>query len=395
MDEYYCSLCGGPFSTQERTKAGPDDPDKDAIAEWSSNEDYYYYDGTKISKEDMMWLQRMRVIAPYYEEREDGKTYPDGMVLRDGYWISGVGLECCLNEAAVPYRYQDTLPEDHEELDENTTERGLTVYGEFRNDEPRSEWSYPLHDACLQILEAALEYKQAQLGIKRIPWNVVHHVLGTHCDASCGVDSCLQLDYEHTSNEQYWSVQRGQEEYVSDPVNVRALQDLLSNPPPINTSPSPPLFSRPLMCAGAATDILSRLPWELLFHLVAYLPTPAVAALRMASRAVAVLRLESSQAFWRSRVMYAPYVLEADLKFSTNEGGDWRKVFMMLKEGDEGELEESLGWKNRRRIWRVCMGLVEEAAGLVIDGAALADGGDDEEHLTLECSPRLDDTCLC
>ncbi|EPQ53040.1 hypothetical protein GLOTRDRAFT_111830 [Gloeophyllum trabeum ATCC 11539] len=390
MDEYFCSLCGGPFYAPERTKAGPDDPDKEAQTLVEGDDDFeHHYDGKKVSKEELLWLRRLRVIARYNDEREDGRVYPEGMSGCEGYWISGIGYECSLNEATVPYLYEAALPEDRNQyvFDEDQVEANLTVYGEFGNGEPRKMWSYPFHDACFQILAAALAFKEGQLDDSTsIPWNVLHHVFGTHCEADCGVDFALRLDYEHNCIEQYWTTRRGDEQYVSDPVNIRALRELLANPRSLVHNTSSP---SKLSSAHTKLDTFARLPPELLFQLVSYLPNSAVASLRLASRSIAALPLETSQTFWLSRIAHLPYIVDADLEWTEGKGGDWREVFKTLKAAGrgEGELADALGFVNRRRIWKICIGLVEEAAALVAGGFKEADideGGD--EH------PEQDDS---
>ncbi|EPQ53039.1 hypothetical protein GLOTRDRAFT_139988 [Gloeophyllum trabeum ATCC 11539] len=360
MDQYFCALCGGPFSVPERTRAGPADPDKDARTLVEGDEDFEYtYDGERVAKEELMWLVRLRVLAPYYDQRE----YPTGMRVRDGYWVSGVGVECSLNTATVPYLYDDVENEDDlDARDKDGVAEAIDVYGDPDDRAPRALWAYPFHDGCFQILEAALAFAEDQPGAPtRIPWSVVHHVFGTHCEAEGGVDCALQLDYGHTCIEQYWTVNRGEERYVSDPINVPALRELLTNPPPLAAASTPP---PKLGHINTKSDAFARLPAELLFQVLSYLPDAAVAALRLASRAVASLALDASQAFWRARIAYLPCVLPADLEWTKGKGGDWREVYRILRVGEV----EALGFTNRRRVWGICMGVVREAAELVKGG---------------------------
>lgn len=375
VDEYMCCLCGIPFQVPPRTKAGSDDPDTDAPAAEDVEEDLDdHFDGELVSKDDLQWIGRVRVIARYSKDgkSESEKPYPEGMEVRDGYWISGIGLKPLVYEAevTVPFCYNDVLPDDSSEWDDGKVEESLVIYRGDSPDEP-ARWSYPAHDACLQILEAAFIFKQDQLGAStKLSWKLLHYVFYEYMPAFEEIGS-LQVDY-HLGGEfgDRWMVVRGEEECVSDPINVPSIRVLLANPPPLeDISPSsghPMRLSR----GPNSTDVFARLPPELVLWLVSYLPDSAVVALRLVSRAVAVLPLEASQAFWMSRIALRPLIIPADLEFMKSRHGNWREVYLKLKTArkNNGELAKALGFRNRARIWNVCTFLVRDVAILAQRG---------------------------
>ena len=144
------------------------------------------------------------------------------------------------------------------------------------------------------------------------------------------LDSYSQLDY-----------------LVKDPFKLsEQAQDLCNEPPVLSSLQG----QGSVGIEGRSDGYFSRFPVEILSHLISFLPTQSVRAVRLASRAIARIELDST--FWHSRFVF-PNELNHVVTISTqgmnthNQSTiDWRLLYKQLSSVSPGDEYR----KNRQRI---------------------------------------------
>lgn len=144
------------------------------------------------------------------------------------------------------------------------------------------------------------------------------------------LDSYSQLDY-----------------LVKDPLKLTEQAQDLCNAPPV---PSSTQCQGSVGIDGGGDGYFSRFPVEILSHLISFLPTKSVRAVRFASRAITRIELDST--FWRSRFIF-PNELSHVVTVSTKSMNthdqstiDWRGLYKQLSSVSPGDEYR----KNRQRI---------------------------------------------
>ena len=137
---------------------------------------------------------------------------------------------------------------------------------------------------------------------------------------------------------------------VHDPDNSQGFGTLLTKPPLLAaTAESPP----PISMVINTHDIFCRLPEELLLEIICLLPTASIHKLRLASRAIASVHLNTK--FWRSRFMFPNELCHIQFPsglLQTNQQDhplvDWQKLWYRLLHPEN--TMEYQWWQNRKRI---------------------------------------------
>ena len=137
---------------------------------------------------------------------------------------------------------------------------------------------------------------------------------------------------------------------VCNPDSSRGFETLLANPPlQAATAESPHAISE----LTNVHDSFCRLPEELLLEIILLLPTASVQRLRLASRAIASVRLNTE--FWRSRFMFPNefcYIQLPPGLLQTNQRDrpvvDWQQLCHRLLHPEK--TTEPKSWQNRKRI---------------------------------------------
>ena len=137
---------------------------------------------------------------------------------------------------------------------------------------------------------------------------------------------------------------------VRNPDNPQGFETLLANPPLLAATGE---LSPPNSIATNIHDIFCRLPEELLLEIICLLPTASVHKLRLASRAIASVRLNTR--FWRSRFMFPNELCHIQLPtglLQTNQRDhtsvDWQELCYRLLHPEK--IREYQWWQNRKRI---------------------------------------------
>lgn len=144
---------------------------------------------------------------------------------------------------------------------------------------------------------------------------------------------------------------------VHDPTDLPKVDELL-NSPPLTSNEQTSSYISP----GAASqgDRLPHLPAEIVLHILGFLPTASVQALRLASRNFGSVELNST--YWQTRFDYPNELCSVRLpsKFSSKQRQDtridWRTLCEKLLRYPE---PNHLGWQNRKRIFLLTRRLVK------------------------------------
>ena len=137
---------------------------------------------------------------------------------------------------------------------------------------------------------------------------------------------------------------------VRNPENSHGFESLLANPPLQAASAESP---HPISMVTHVHDTFYRLPEELLLEIICVLPTASVQKLRLASRAIASVRLNTG--FWRSRFMFPNELCHIQLPSELlkidqrdHPSVDWQELCYRLLHPEK--TTEYQWWQNRKRI---------------------------------------------
>lgn len=109
------------------------------------------------------------------------------------------------------------------------------------------------------------------------------------------------------------------------------------------------------VCKEVVSNVFSRLPLEMLEHILSYTPTDDVQSLSRASKKLRTIPSSLGQVFWASRFQ-PPFECAWVFEAQTYEGSlDWKSLYFAMKKVPSPKLQ------NRRRIWR----LIEWLSGIL------------------------------
>ena len=160
----------------------------------------------------------------------------------------------------------------------------------------------------------------------------------------------IDQEYQYPWEDQYHDPEQLEPTHQpADPWNVPELKELLQRAQ-LGFLIKQPTNSTKLTRTGCAglSNFFTGLPFEILEHIVTYLPTDEVKTLARTSRGLAmVIPSELGQSFWASRFRKS---FELDFIFETQEHRDrldWRALYF----GVMKVMLYSSGLQNRKRIW--------------------------------------------
>ncbi|KAI1841405.1 hypothetical protein JX266_012416 [Neoarthrinium moseri] len=256
-------------------------------------------------------------------------------------------------------------------------------------------WGFVFHEACWAVLEQAVT--PASVDVPAL-WRVL-------CSVPCGSDV---PNWGHNYGGLYMGTMRDQtkgEHFVllgrnsnlvipstfSDPYKVPEIERLVAN---LRIRPGPERDERdetdnggpePAVSMGRKSpggsmgnkDPFALLPTELKELLLSYTESPAVASLRLASRAMASMPLTQHffrSRFWPEREMHAFFDAFL-LPESEVRGTDWTRLYWQLKTRLRFN-RVCLGERNRLRIWNQTIKPLTEAVSQITKMSPLMGGPD-------------------
>ena len=378
MDECYCALCGVCFGIF--TDLYQDRVSEDEVA-WT---EFFRL---------RMWLFHLILgigmvnrLTPIVVRQRPQSAGVDNTVatVAPSYYLSGVGWGISPGTARAPPSSYDARIFHKESLleQDNHDHERIVPYRSLYVPVAKSQWSYdssnddassdvecevafPFHAACwdLFVQEHALLAKE-DAGNPDL--NVLGRLISSQRleDEGRGLHPDWAEDYD--GPETFWSDgwadhpepeasnvagildSYSQLDYlVKDPFRLNEQAQDLCNDPPILSSTQSQVSGG---IDGGCDDYFSRFPVEILSHLISFLPTQSIRAVRFASRAIARIELDSR--FWHSRFVF-PNELSHVITVSTqtmdthNQSTiDWRVLYKHLSSTSPGDEYR----KNRQRI---------------------------------------------
>ena len=378
MDECYCALCGVCFGIFT---------------------DLYQH---RVSEDEVAWTEFFRLrmwlfhlilgvgmvnrLTPIVVRQRPQSAGVDNTVatVAPSYYLSGVGWGISPGTArAPPPSYDARILHKESLLEQDNHDHDRVVpYTSLYVPVATSQWSYdssnddassdtecevafPFHAACwdLFVQEHALLAKE-DAGNPDL--NVLGRLISSQRleEEGRGLHPDWAEDYD--GPETFWSDgwadhpepeasnvagildSYSQLDYlVKDPLKLsEQAQNLCSEPPVLSSTQS----QGSVGIGGRGDGYFSRFPVEILSHLISLLPTQSVRAVRLASRAIAQIGLDSI--FWHSRFVF-PNELSHVVAVSTQSMNthnqstiDWRVLYKQLSSVSPGDENR----KNRQRI---------------------------------------------
>jgi hypothetical protein len=297
--------------------------------------EHHTYDPTKLTRDDVQWVDRCRVLA-FNEEFEGEKKA----------FISSRG------RSSEYFDFEIKSPSNMDPRDDGRRTRPCYhVY------EPEIDGlpSFPFHEACFKIMLRSFGYE----GKHEVDKDVLYAVMSQNM---VYLAKNLEVDYGPIRGpEQFWECYQGEEWSVMDPGPRPGAEDVVQSMLPAQLFSTVPMTSD--LSHKVRSDPLTMLPYDVLHGIFANLSVQDALSLIKASWHV----LESTRdpAFWRLmiRLHIVPFFWELNglLERSAFPSTfDWRGMFQWLDEITKAKfgMNGPLGAiANRRRIWDVCQQL--------------------------------------
>lgn len=293
------------------------------------------YDPTKLTKDDVQWTDRCRLLAFTTDPEREKKVYISGRGRGGEYFDFEI-------RSRGPLDPQDGF------------QRIRPAYHSYEP-ETNGPHGFPFHEACFKIMMRCFGYERKSEVDKDVLYAVMNQSIGS-------LDRNLNLDYGGIHGpDQFWENDPGDEWSVMDPGPRPGIEEVVESMLPAQLFGTIPMALD--LSHKVHSDPLTTLPYDVLHGIFANLSLKDTLSLIKASWHV----LESTRdpAFWRLmiRLHIAPFFWELEDLLSKSDFPstfDWRGMFQWLNEitrgkfGMEGQLR---GIANRRRIWNVCQQL--------------------------------------
>ncbi|CZS98449.1 uncharacterized protein RCO7_04182 [Rhynchosporium graminicola] len=370
----YCAVCGAPFYCFDpfSTENG------DHIAG---------FDPELITTEKLAWVEDIRAIGFNPDAPGVSKCFITGLVKSQDYGSFSCELG---DDPNVPPATEQGPP----------AKIRLTAYSSYDPDEPLA---MVFHADCLKVLAQALKYKingkcSPEPNLYILDKDVLYAAMCKKTDEGL---RALTLDYGELSEsvtEQYWGPQAGQEAWVSNPFTSPQITSFLETIKdqifqPISDEPALDLASRK---TPQITNPFSKLAKEITSEILLYLPYSTLQAISLSG--LIPFSLRSLSSFWKRKLgLDMPFLWDLpDLSFPGNGFDVYhamrRHCFATtpaLQTGEShvprivGQRDRDLvlGLANRRRVWDVCMQLLEVYEEGIDELSGDNENGDIEEGI--------------
>lgn len=297
----------------------------------------YGYDPTELSRKDVTWLDRGRTVG--FNPEAPGVTK---------CFVSGLGQYNDYGSFHIKTPGND--PNDPQQDD-------YMCYTTFESDQHPT---YPLHEACLQVLAKCLGLQKED----EIDRDVLYAVLSQNSEDYA---PALSLDYGQIEGpEQFWSSIPGEEYVVSDPDCKVGFGQVIQSLIPSK------LFRKDAELLQlehkVQSDPLRKLPYDVLYEIFTHLSFTDTKAFTQSS--LYVYTSTQNVTFWKHmlRLHVFPWFWEASAIIRDaldSENLDYKSLFLWLEAATRPEFGAQgplMGIINRRRIWNVCQQLVPQYA---------------------------------
>jgi hypothetical protein len=329
----------------------------DTRDETSSMFSYYEkhsYDPTKVSRSDVVWVDRNRVLAINKELPGPKKVFLSGRG-RCGDYVSLL-LRCLLYRIVVVL-IQQQFEYSIVKAGKDPRDTGSSSHSVYYVYEPEQETiAFPIHEACFKLFTRYVATKDR----KKVDKDVLYEVM---CQKTTEMGNSLDLVYGNIEGpEQFWESFAGEEWTVADPATKPGIEEVVKSmlPAKLFDPPSTPSLD---LSHKVRQDPLAVLPYDVLHNIFGQLSLKDTLSLIKASWHT--FDSTRDQSFWRLmiRVHILPFFWELDSLLKDTmfpDRFDWKGAFQWLNEITKGTFAMEgplMSIANRRRIWEVCQQL--------------------------------------
>ncbi|KAE8450747.1 hypothetical protein EG329_005660 [Mollisiaceae sp. DMI_Dod_QoI] len=366
-----CALCGagfGPFYQPFGPEDGVDSEDEEAG-----------YDGEVLGREDLEWLDKVRVIGFNPEAFGVRKCFITGRGNAQDYGQ----INCLIGD-------DPNVPPGSRNEPEKVS---LAVYSNYDPNEPLA---IPFHEDCFVLLSKVIHYHlhgtvppnlsegekftgEDDLALGFVSKEALYVAMKKKYVMD-SYDHCLtNVDYAELSDlvrEQYWDCVRGTEAWVSNPLTSPQLEAFFTQAQNLGLASSRTTRSSSANATSftvGTKNPFTEFPKELISEILLYLPLASLKSFALSG--LIPFRLSQNNAFWhRKTILDFAFLYD----FPTLEGERyWLSIYQELhrqcyattyvlrghgaEESDFEERDKSLvlGLANRRRVWGICVQIVE------------------------------------
>lgn len=264
--------------------------------------------------------------------------------------ISGIGYFSRVDEIVAPrepeYFYWDP--------------RASVKTYRLANEEDGADWTFMFHAACWSILVDRVAHYGNRDVINKIGYRLFQVLHCTHVDDEglfqpghdYGGIARFRKQPSHMVSEM---LDQRYEWCFVEPSRFTSVDDILRSLKSISLSLEPPALAEGNHSSIAESydsiDGFAKLPTEVVYLLLTWLPSNDVHQLRLASRSVASKSHRDAfpQSFWWSRFL-PDHEMGFALPERIEEGyHDWRALYFKIKQGLVSDRCERL--RNRKRVW--------------------------------------------
>jgi hypothetical protein len=236
--------------------------------------------------------------------------------------------------------------------------------------DPENAWGFPFHDSCWGLLSALHSPKEVDIQLlnnlcRSCPqqWGQLNwgHNFGelvqykTDPNDLLPGEECVltaKLNIDHTAGDSFSNSM-----YSSDPLDLPYLQQVLNQSfDPEKTVDQ--VARKNLKTAFDLQDCFALIPIEILQEILLYLPSKDVLSLKLASAVFAETPLPET--FWASRFQRGfEFHCVFEARRCPAKKCSWKTLYSGVR-----DLQSSLGFRNRRRVWEILLQLEELLSSL-------------------------------
>jgi hypothetical protein len=233
-------------------------------------------------------------------------------------------------------------------IDDDRLDPGQDIESHMLGCSSGEYWAYPIHDFCWELLLNRLSLYGKSSDVIQDAAIVLFNVM--NCTPCTGLGILIPEHQYHGSVTLRRSAE-GRHLLLSDPTMLPPEGDLNED---ISSHISKIGYDR--LSNTASTDIISRLPTEIIFVILNNLSSKDICNLRLSSRPVASISAEPQfpQSFWASRFAWnreMGFVYAHDPLSSQKPSTSWRHMYHACNTARKAE-KGFAALQNRRRCWR-------------------------------------------
>ncbi|PGH11856.1 hypothetical protein AJ79_04653 [Helicocarpus griseus UAMH5409] len=301
----------------------------------------YSYDRELVTRDSVRWLSALHFLGNWSPAPGASRAYISGEGRYDDY-------------VSIPlYAPGDDPEEPINVFWYGRISQFMAVY--WLSDYDDGEAAFPFHWCCFEIL---LKVITGLTDWRRIDKDALYNVLLGLTPHKYG--NSLEIDYGMIMGaDQHWASIPGEEYLVAHPTIIPRFEESLRNSITERTFKGAPPHLH--LANKVKHDPFSKLPYDLLYSVLRYLPGQSVRALMIASWPA--YNATRHPAFWKQLIRWdMPWFWELNMMIEEFEDLDYKNLYLWLDKATTPTYAMAgpfMGVANRRRIWGACTQIAE------------------------------------